>query len=680
MLGADRNPLAVTSSTRIAAVSPQSGGLLLACALSIALLCISVGRLAVDLGDAAFNLNLARSALEVPIWSSRLGANLGLFLLALTGLHLALGIICWVLARLSEFALPAVRCRRRDWILLWFLAATVLILVANATWFPRSSLGEPYHELVAAAPFGVNLLTLVTGLLVAGIAAIAGIALRRVARRRALLAAGAASGLIAAMLLGAGAAPATLDLERPHIIILGIDSLRPDAIDVSRTPNVKKFMDGAIRMTDAITPLARTFPSWASILTGRNPHTTGAYMNLLPRELVHTGATLPDILRQRGYRTWYAIDETRFSNIDASYGFDRTLTPEMGGSDFMLARMADTPLSNLVVNTRLGAMLFPHLHTNRAASTIYDPDSFVQRLARKLDFGQPSFVAVHFTLPHWPFTWATSNTDGFRNDPVALYTQSIKRADQQFGDLLAALERKGVLRNALVITLSDHGEALGHEDEFLAEAYPAQDGTPTDYQRWGHGTSVFSPQQYRVALAFRAYGTAKYLLAPGGIRTDPASLVDLAPTILDLLDFVSTEGFDGVSLAPLLQAEADSLPELRDRIRYTESEYNPQGFDARQFSTSQLAAAATVYRLDPDTDRITVKKDLLSSIMSSRQYAALLGNRAMAAAVPTTAGGGTHEFVFVPMYSPQAAEDPGDPARLAAAMREHYKIEIAGIP
>lgn len=87
-----------------------------------------------------------------------------------------------------------------------------------------------------------------------------------------------------------------------------------------------------------------------------------------------------------------------------------------------------------------------------------------------------------------------------------------------------------------------------------------------------------------------------------------------------------------------------------------------------------------VYRLDPDTDRITVRKDLLSSIMSSRQYAALLGNRAMAAAVPTTAGGGTHEFVFVPMYSPQAAEDPGDPARLAAALREHYKIEIAGIP
>ena len=77
-------------------------------------------------------------------------------------------------------------------------------------------------------------------------------------------------------------------------------------------------------MTDAITPLARTFPSWVSMLTGRHPHTTGAYMNLLPRELIHAGHTLPQLLREHGYRTYYAIDETRFSNIDASYGFDRT--------------------------------------------------------------------------------------------------------------------------------------------------------------------------------------------------------------------------------------------------------------------------------------------------------------------------------------------------------------------
>ncbi len=49
----------------------------------------------------------------------------------------------------------------------------------------------------------------------------------------------------------------------------------------------------------------------------------------------------------------------RFSSIDASYGFDRTATPAIGGSDFVLAWFADTPLSNVIVNTWLGALLFP---------------------------------------------------------------------------------------------------------------------------------------------------------------------------------------------------------------------------------------------------------------------------------------------------------------------------------
>jgi arylsulfatase A-like enzyme len=42
--------------------------------------------------------------------------------------------------------------------------------------------------------------------------------------------------------------------------------------------------------------------------------------------------------------------------------------------------------------------------------------------------------------------------------------------DRQFGDVLAMLARKGVLDNAIVVLLSDHGEALGAEnDSIIAE-------------------------------------------------------------------------------------------------------------------------------------------------------------------------------------------------------------------
>ncbi len=162
-------------------------------------------------------------------------------------------------------------------------------------------------------------------------------------------------------------------------------------------------------------------------------------MNLLPRELIREGRTLPALLRDKGYRTVYAIDETRFSNVDASYGFDTAVTPPIGGSDFVLTWFSDTPLSNVVMNTRLGALLFPFQHANRAAFVTYDPDSFVRRVDRALDTRQPLFLALHLTLPHWPFEWADSalpNRGGGATYEAGIrwkYLNAARRADQQFG-------------------------------------------------------------------------------------------------------------------------------------------------------------------------------------------------------------------------------------------------------
>ena len=96
------------------------------------------------------------------------------------------------------------------------------------------------------------------------------------------------------------------------------------------TPNMDAFLEGSVSFSNALTPLARTFPAWVSILSGRHPHSTGAFVNLLPRELIDAGPTLPDVLGQDGYQSVYAIDEVRFSNLDLSYGFDKMLAPPMG--------------------------------------------------------------------------------------------------------------------------------------------------------------------------------------------------------------------------------------------------------------------------------------------------------------------------------------------------------------
>lgn len=650
-------------------------GIGLACLLGLLLMILSFVRLAGDMNSAAFSFTIVEAALTEPVWKTRLGFNIALFFTTMLALHLALGLAVWILAAAAGQAFPRMRCTRQQWVLVWFLSGALWLLVANATYFPRSSLGAPYHTLASTPIFGASPLSIVTALLSAAIVAVVAIAIRGSLSRTRIssLAAGVVVlVLLVSLDLKATAVSRSKIEQLPHVVLLGIDSLRPDLVTPESAPHLHSFMKGAVHLTDAVTPLARTFPAWVSILSGRHPHTTGATMNLLPPEQIRTGATLPELLRRQGYRSYYAIDETRFSNIDESYGFDRTAIPSIGASDFLISWFGDTPLSNLVVNTRLGAVLFPHLHANRAAHVVYDPDSLVRRVGRSFDFSKPSFLAIHLTLPHWPYTWAASlATDVDQTNTEALYRQSVARADRQFGDLLTMLQERGVLDNALVVALSDHGEALGHEVDFLADAFPGGHDEINTFQRWGHGTSVFSPSQYRVVLGIRAYGRADSKLHQPAQLDAPVSLLDLAPTILELVQLKGTEPFDGVSLVSLLRAHPDAGRSFADRIRFTETEYNPQGFTPTRMERDKLALAAKVYRLDPVSDRILVRTEYMPAIMANRQYAALLGARTLATAIPGERG---YRFIYIPDIHEGTVGNGADAERLRLALQTRFSI------
>lgn len=655
--------------------SKKGSGLLFSAFLGIVMLLLSAARIIGDLQSSAGEVAILDSAIEQPIWRTRLGLNVLLFLLALVALHLLFAFVCWGLSLLSERAFGGNRITRRQWISVWFIVLGAGVLIANATYFPHTSLGEPYQHFVRARLWGgTSWLTIYTVAVVAFLTCILATVVRHATGRTrlAFLACVATTLVVSAIPQWEKHATNPPHSSLPNIILLGVDSLRPDMLIAEVAPFSHEFMRGAVRFEDTITPLARTFPSWVSILTGKYPQTTGAYLNLMPRNTIHTGQTLPQLLRQHGYRSIYAIDETRFSNLDVSYGFDQAVTPRIGGSDFVLALIADTPLSNLVMNTRVGEILFPHIHANRGAHFTYDPDSFVDRLDRSIDYSGPTLLAAHLTLPHYPYTWATSAAPT-GNDVLARgdYREAVRRADRQLGDILSLLSRKGFLENALVVLLSDHGEAIGQDDDLIAQDFPGRSEVAGSFQRWGHGSSVFSPTQYRVVLGIRAYGrSVTDLFASRSLHT-PASLVDVTPTLLDLIRRPTAERFDGISLAPVLR---DSSLEgaYTGRLRFTETEYNPEGFTSELATASALAAAVAVYRLDPVTDRLEIRHERLTSLRNERQYAALLGSRAMAAADPSGAPG-QFRFVYIPLSGTGSQEE----ARLLYdALRNHFGIDL----
>jgi hypothetical protein len=675
--------------------SPLGG--LIAAQLVVALVLVEnvftvLSRIHGRLNSDALNKKISSSNLV----GTSITADLVAYGLAVLTLHLAVGLIGYLLAVATRRSVsPA-----RGWALAplaasWTAALFVWVHAANAALFPWStaigSLNSVANWSVGALSlFDVLSLVLLLGSAFVLIGAVRASRLYALTGPRILIYPAAAVVAVAFWrIAGIARADVAGVTSTPHVIVIGIDSLRPDAVGTGGvtavTPHIDRFLAESIRFDDTITPLARTFPSWLTILTGRHPVSTGARENLLPRESLAASGTLGEVLGVHGYQTVYATDEVRSSNIDETYGFDRIIGPKIGALDFLLASVNDIPLSNLVANSFIGKLLFPYTYINRGAAVTYRPETFVRELNSQLEFGRPTFLAVHLTLPHWPYHWS-DDYEGSLAESLRqpyLYSSSLIGVDRQFGQLLRMLEEKGALNNAIVILLSDHGEGLGFpEDNLLTSREAKQAARGITVTAWGHGNSVLSPSQYQVLMAWRGFGAAEFPVRDRRSQV-PSSLEDVTPTVLELLDIPVRGGLDGLSLAAYLQAGMASAGITPERIRFTESGITV-GFtrlgDAKVRDIVERGALA--YGLNPDNGRLELKSEYLAELMKSKERAAI-GRSQILAAIPATDGstryvlvdrsGGTPRFLD---GGPDALSDP-ETGLLWRSLMDRYQTELA---
>ena len=605
----------------------------------------------------------------------QLGSTLGLrlvgFLAAAWFIHALLGVLAFLLARLTESAIAARVASRRLLVAAWFVLLVGLAMAANATWFPASLFAseDSWWRGQVAGFYPVAIPLVVTGIGV--------LILLYLARPRPNRAVATTSVAIATIVLALSIAPVHRAVEaapsaskRPNIVIIGIDSLRNDLQvprrGAARTPNIRAFLDRSRRFSDAITPLARTYPSWVSILTGRHPVTTNARYNLMPRRLVHEGDTLGDALRQQGYRAIYATDEVRFANFDKSFGFDQLITPPVGAADFLLGYAGEMPLVNLVASTAAGGALFPSNHANRAAFVTYRPDHFLRRLDRELEVADPSFLTIHLTLAHWPYAWAGMMQPSVPEEYRDAYGLAVAEVDRQFGEVLGILGDKGLLENAIVVVLSDHGEALGADDDSMLRKIGSGDEIWTSL--WGHGTSVMSPNQYQVLLAMRGYGRAA-LPGPDRDYDWPVSLEDLRPTLEELVTGKAPGGVDGYSLLPYMQVP-ERAASLNGRVRFTETDFNtPSSLAGRYEESGLIDEAGVFYGLDPESGWVQLREEKLPELIARKQKAVFSSTRLLAA-IPGPPGNAP-KFLLTNRLdpSPQALDGPPDPTTDPEAYR-----------
>jgi arylsulfatase len=346
-------------------------------------------------------------------------------------------------------------------------------------------------------------------------------------RRHALSAAAAAAAAAAVLglvLAAGGCSPkaAAHPTLPDNVVIVVIDTLRQDHLATyGYARNPAPFLgelarDGAV--FDGLSPSSWTKPATASLLTGLYPvrhQAVDRWDRLSPAAI-----PLAERLRRRGYHTLGASTNEWVSPV---FGFDRGFDRFVMDRNFPGPKLVRELLPAL---DRLEPPFFLYVH-------LVDPHS-PYRPAAGWD-GRPLSAALQaagpVTVEEIDTTQRYPRPAAFLSRATDLYDGGIRAADDALRALVERLRRRGLMRSTILVVTADHGEALGEHDHM------------------GHGQTLYQ-ELLRIPLVIDAPHRFR-----GGRRPGRASLLDVAPTLAELLGWPrepGDPGFDGVSLVPLL--------------------------------------------------------------------------------------------------------------------------------
>lgn len=299
--------------------------------------------------------------------------------------------------------------------------------------------------------------------------------------------------------------------KQMNVLLISVDALRadllaPDAAHRDDFPHITGLLDRSVWFTRAFAPATGTDISLATLLTGRFD----------PFQQVAT--TLPEALSAGGRKTYAVIPAE------------------------VLRYAGETLIGR-------GLDKLAKIRTDKVQADVGDhisaPDTTAEALRALEDAAdKPWFVWLHYFDVHESHQIKVppdlrARVQRGASDKEHTYRALLKSIDDELGKVLGELTARGVAERTIVVFASDHGESLGEDPRLLVT----------------HGKVAYAPLA-RIPIAVRIPGVAP------GQRTDLVSLVDIAPTLLDLLGIIPDEmPLDGTNLlATLLDGPAPLRP------------------------------------------------------------------------------------------------------------------------
>ena len=362
----------------------------------------------------------------------------------------------------------------------------------------------------------------------------------------------------------------------PHIVFVLSDQHNPLVIHSHgdpyvRTPNLDRLTEGGTALANCYCPSPLCVPSRSAMLSGLLPHRTGIYTNF--QALRSDQATFVHALGAAGYHTVLA-GRMHFVGPDQRHGYAQRLVGDITPSTVGIRHdnygvLAGTPGQNRAAVEKSGA--------GRSAVLQYDAavlDAACIRLRAHVASTQPLFLTVGFYAPHCPYVCPRELYDHYYQTPPRLapeddfkrtvhpavdkwyqnrgitdvdpeavhrsraaYYGLVEMTDRYVGHIYNTVADTIGLENTLFVYASDHGDMIG--DKGLFWKSNMYDGSA------------------RVPAIFHWPG-----VVGAGVRvTGLTSLLDLAPTLIELSGAPQLPLIDGQSLVPQLTCDMPIDPD-----------------------------------------------------------------------------------------------------------------------
>lgn len=344
--------------------------------------------------------------------------------------------------------------------------------------------------------------------------------------------------------------------EAPNVLLISIDTLRADHLGSyghgrNISPNLDRLAAEGVRFSSAISHSPWTTPSHMSLMTSLHPssHTVtqgwpefvrfrdqrGGY-RILPEGIT----TLAELLQSNGY---YTRALTGGRTVGGNLGFDRGFDEYVDGSP----KLQPSTWSQLVtwISDPTLRPLFLFFHTFEVHAPYLRTSDVLPLLSPEAGQALEAFIESDPDMSEGKLKKYLMDNELFRPEITSrLYDGGIRSTDWFLGRLFDELNRLDLWDETVIVVTSDHGE------EFA-------DHRPRKF--YGVHCDTLYDELIHVPLIFRAPGR----FTEGRVVRRQVSLVDVAPTLLELVDIPIPSQMQGTSLIAWMESDDEPTPSSR---------------------------------------------------------------------------------------------------------------------